>query len=55
MLKKLDKDILHMLGGRAKADADAGLKTSHIETEYLAELVRIAGDVYFPAFRSTKQ
>ena len=43
MLKPFDKDILHMLGGRAKADADAGLTMSRVETEYLAELCRLAG------------
>lgn len=55
MPKPLDKDILHMLGGRAKADADAGLTISRIETEYLTELVRLAGTALFPAFSSTKQ
>lgn len=52
--KPFDKDVRHMLGGRAKADADAGLTMSRIETEYLAELVRIAGTVVFPAFAAKK-
>lgn len=53
--KPFDKNILHMLGGRARADAAAGLTMSRVETEYLAELVRIAGTVVFTAFAATKQ
>lgn len=47
-LKPFDKDILHMLAGRAKADADAGLTVSHVETQYLAYLVHVARTIFLP-------
>lgn len=53
--RPFDIHTLHMLGGRATADASAALTMSHVETEYLAELVRLARSVLEPSNSCTKQ